>query len=124
MTSIDAAFGIAQMERVDSMIERRKELNARYVEELGAWECTVPWYQPLVLESNEKREELKKGLEEAGIASRDFFTLLHEQPPLLQTLDTPVAKCLSERGILLPLYAALTDEEQKYVIQNVKRLCQ
>lgn len=120
MTSMQAAMGIAQMERVDSMIARRKELGKRYVSELGAWPCTVYWYQPLLLESKEQKNFMKEELEKRGIATRDFFTLLHEQPCLKQNVRTPNAKSLSERGILLPLFSAMTDEEQTYVIENVK----
>ena len=122
-TGIMAAIGTKQLERMDEILEKRKRLNERYVKELGAWECTMPWYQPYLCKSKDEKERLKTFLEHRDIATRDFFTPLHTMPPFEKTVECPTSEDLSARGILLPLYSSMTKEEQDYVIKAVKDFC-
>lgn len=120
MTGMQAAMGIAQLERMDQMMERRKQLGERYVKELGAWECDAYWYQPFICKTKSEKESLKQWLDWRNIATRDFFTPLHTMPFCWEDKEFPTAQSLSERGILLPLYSAMTDKEQTTVIKAVK----
>src|SRR3990167_7844316 len=122
-TGIMAAIGTKQLERMDEILEKRKRLNERYVKELGAWECTMPWYQPYLCKSKDEKERLKTFLEHRDIATRDFFTPLHTMPPFEKTVECPTSEDLSARGIILPLYSSMTKEEQDYVIKAVKDFC-
>ena len=121
-SAINAAVGIVQLQRIDQMLDRRQVLGQRYTKELGGWNCETYWYYPLMCSDHKTKEDLKAYLEKRRVASRDFFTPLHRQPAfvnsdqigtLINTID------LSERGLLLPLYSAMTDDEQSYVIAKV-----
>lgn len=120
-----AAIGTKQLERADEILAKRRILGRRYVEEIGAWECTEYWYQPFLTANADERERLVKFLEEKGIATRSFFNPLHRQPAFPKTAqrlikEFPVSKDLYDRGVLLPLYSQMTREEQDYVINKVK----
>lgn len=121
MTGMQAAMGIAQLERADEMLARRKELGERYVKELGGWECDTYWYQPFLCETRSDKGALKTFLvRDRNIDVRDFFVPIHQMPFISSDIETPIAQGLSNCGLLLPLYSAMTDEEQDYVIKSVK----
>ncbi len=122
-SAVNAAIGIEQLNRADSMLERRQALGQRYVKELGAWPCETYWYQPYLCADKEEKENLKAYLEKRRIDTRDFFTPLHEQPAFTECEHRGLitnTQQLFDRGILLPLYSAMTEKEQSYVIDKVK----
>lgn len=112
-----AAIGTKQLERADEILEKRRALGERYVKELGAWECSEYWYQPLI---SKDRDGLATYLESKGIPTRNFFTPLHSMPPFGQDIDCPIAEDLSKKGILLPLHPKMTSKDQDYIIKSVK----
>lgn len=120
MSGMQAALGLAQLRRIEEILEKRRFLGERYVKELNAWICESYWYQPLLMENKQQRNELKEYLIKKNIASREFFPPMHEQPPFLIDGNFSNAKKLSDCGILLPLYSTMILEEQDYVIEAVK----
>ena len=122
-TGVMAAIGTKQLERIDEILERRREIGDRYARELSnAWKCEEYWYQPYLCDTTEEKIALKKLLEKKGIASRDFFTPLHTMPPLKEDIKAPNAQELSDKGLLLPLYPDMTKEEQDYIIKTIREL--
>ena len=119
-TGVMAAIGTKQLERIDKILERRREIGDRYAKELrNAWKCEEYWYQPYLCDTAKQKVELKKYLGEKGIATRDFFVPIHTMPPLKQILSAENAQKLSDKGLLLPLYPDMTKEEQDYVIKTI-----
>ena len=118
-TGVMAAIGTKQLERLEEILAKRKALGERYVNELGAWSCDTYWYQPYLCGTPEVKQALGKFLEQKGIATRDFFNPLHKMPPFGKKTKLPMADKLYGRGILLPLFSAMTKEEQDYVIDSV-----
>ena len=133
MTDIQAAIGLAQMRRYDTILARRKELVERYdaalkpkgVETLEHYTDTVKSSGHLYLtrlpgKSREECNAIITYMAEKGIA-----TNVHYKPlPMLtayknlgfEIKDYPNAYAQFEHEITLPLHTCLTDEEQEYVI--------
>ena len=119
-TGIMAAIGTKQLERIDEILERRREIGDKYARELpNAWKCEEYWYQPYLCDTAQQKVELKKYLGEQEIATRDFFVPLHTMPPFKQNISAENAQRLSDKGLLLPLYPDMTKEEQDYIIKTI-----
>jgi len=118
MTNLQAAIGLAQMERIGDFLEHRARVVARYNERLGKlagiqlppaapWAYNIYWLYSIVIDEAEAgiaRDELAAKLAERGIETRPFFYPVHVQPPYLAYAkgDFPVTEWLSARGLSLP----------------------
>jgi perosamine synthetase len=138
MTNIEAAIGLAQLERIDWHVNRRREIAAWYREELGEqegielspqepWAESVFWINCAVFDKRRfgPREELMDALAGAGIETRPFFYPLHTLPMYREANEGkrfPVAEDLGRRGVNLPSSASLTREEVGYVSQRIREL--
>lgn len=130
MTDIQAALGLSQLERAGEGLARRAAIAARYDEAFSGTVIELPHrgegighaFHLYVIRSERRRElydELRK---------RDIFAQVHYIPVHLQPYyrrlgwkrgDLPLAEAYYERCLSLPMYPALTDEQQTYVIDNV-----
>jgi perosamine synthetase len=136
MTNIEAAIGLAQLERIDWHVGRRREIAAWYREELAAeegielspqasWAESAFWIMCAVFDERRfgPRDELMAKLDEAGIETRPFFYPLHTLPMYEAAnvgKDFPVAEGLARRGINLPSSATLTRDEVAYVSEQIR----
>jgi perosamine synthetase len=138
MTDVQAAIGIEQLKRLDWIVERRRELAARYTQVLAGH----PWlrppevpdyanfnYQSYALQLTDDapigRDQLMESLLERGIATRRGVMLTHTEPAYagrVGNVRLPNSKRASARSILIPLYPGMTDDEQDQVIAAVLRL--
>ena len=135
MTSLQAAVGLAQMEKIDEMVRRRIEHAHLYNEllsDLSKKEITMPpetkwgknvyWMYSILLNDSSKRDSLMTWLDKRGIETRTFFYPIHHQPYYANRYrqqEFPVADDLSKRGINLPSGNGLTEEEIRYVSNSV-----
>jgi len=72
-----------------------------------------------------KRDELMDELLAAGIQTRRGVMAVHLEPCYRREhpdLHLPATEAASASTILLPIYAAMTDAEQEYVIKHLRRL--
>jgi perosamine synthetase len=135
MTNLQAAVGVAQMERIDSFIRRKREIAALYREGLAGIpgvtfaaelpDCTnVYWMVSVLVEAPYalSRDALIPALRTHGIDSRPFFHPLDTLPPYLSTAPRPVAQHLSQCGLNLPSSPALTDAQVAYVCEVIRAL--
>ncbi len=124
MTNLQAAIGLAQMERVADILEHKATIGRQYDQGLGdipglilppraAWARPVCWLYSVLLEPEFplNRNQLRVFLAERGIDSRPFFTPLHKLPPYAAGQEMPVAEDLAVRGISLPSGPAITPSE-------------
>lgn len=123
MTNMQAAVGLAQMERIQALIDRRREIGRHYIARLKycpklkmppsfSWSNTVFWlFSVLVLSNEVSRDELIAMLADKQIETRPFFYPLHEQPPYKLDNSYPVSTELSKQGISLPSGNAITKNE-------------
>ena len=129
MTNVCAAIGVAQMERIDDVLERKRQIAKLYRSELNAVvEFQRPidgvrgsdWLVTVLLPQNTDREAVMRRLAEQGIDSRPAFYCAH-QMPMYSTRDShPVAQDIAARGISLPSFPALTDEQVKFVSAELR----
>lgn len=135
ISNIQAAIGCAQMERIESLIRRKREILHRYKEllapfpgvslnpepagiENGAWMPTAVFSPEL----NLSRETLQKAFAEQGIDARVFFHPLSSLPMFNFAVDNPVAADICTRAINLPSYHDITDEQIGRVADVIKGL--
>lgn len=124
MTNLQAALGVAQFERIDALIERRREIFAAYQEGLRGLpvrlNATAPWaqnvYWLICAEFPEftadQRDDLMRRLKERGVDSRPYFYPISDMPMYRQDPAlTPEAHAASARGLCLPTYSNLTDQD-------------
>ena len=133
MTNIEAAIGLAQMERVEELVGARKRVARWYRPRLGglpgltqpaevAPATNVFWLYSVLAESQARRDALMTGLEAAGVETRPFFYPVHHFPMYAggrTDRDCPVACDLSARGINLPTSTYLKEEDVDYIARAV-----
>jgi perosamine synthetase len=138
LTNLQAALGVAQVERMGEIVQRKRELGTEYVRRLSSvpglqmqveepWARSVHWMVGLVLDEDVPFDALELGrlLRERGVDTRPFFLGMHEQPALharglFEGERYPVAERLARRGLYLPSGLALTDEQQATVCDAVE----
>jgi perosamine synthetase len=135
MTNIQAAIGLAQIERVDWQLERRQEVVSWYREELSSaegitwqqemdWARHVWWMFTAVLGeqfTRADRDEIITRMGHRGIEIRAVVYPMHQLPPYEEAGREgrfPVADHLSARGINLPTWAGVTRSDVRLVCQN------
>lgn len=139
MTNIQAAIGLAQFERIDELVGRRRN-NAHLYNDLlrsvagvrtpveKEWARNVYWmYSVLVEDPRASRDGLMKGLYDMGVETRSFFIPMHQQPVftgmnLFQGERYPVAEHLSEVGLYLPSSSGLTTEQIQSVCEATRKI--
>lgn len=131
LTDIQAALGISQLSRADEGLARRQEIARRYDEAFaGHPEIKTPFRAPdiyhafhLYVIQTPRRRELYDFLRANGVMAQVHYAPLHLMPYYRQfgwkEGDLPVVEEYYSRCLSLPMFPALTDEEQQYVIDKV-----
>jgi perosamine synthetase len=130
MTNIQAALGVAQLERLDEFIIKKRQIGALYSKYLK--DCpfiqipkkseeyaeNIYWVFGVVLDASfpENAQWIMNELSKVGIGTRPFFYPMHLQPVfnkmgLFQNESYPVAENLAERGFYLPSGLGILDSE-------------
>jgi len=136
MTNIQAAIGLAQLERVEELIERHR-YNARLYSELlkelpsvvlpveKEWASHVYWVYGILLKNfYQSRNQVMEYLAKRGIETRPFFYPVHLMPPYHRKISLPVAETISAQGIILPSSANLLKGNIRQVCQELIDLLQ
>lgn len=122
MTNICAALGLAQLERADEFLERKREIAGWYREGLEGVPVVVHpevgpvrhsyWMVSVLVEEPSAREPLRDRLRAAGIETRPLFFPVHTMPMYCGRYQRhPVAESLGWRGINLPSWPGLSRED-------------
>jgi perosamine synthetase len=139
MSNLQAALGVAQLERLDEFVLRKRRMGKRYSRLLAEipnlqlplsttrYAENIYWVYGLVLgnELSLDAQAAIRQLSKKGIGSRPFFWCMHEQPVfrkmgLFQNESYPVAERLARQGFYIPSGLALTDEQIDQVTTAVK----
>lgn len=127
MTNMQAAIGLAQLERIEWFIERRREVARWYDMALSSlpvlkpveacWAKNSYWLYSICVDEEIDRDLLMSHLLEQGVETRPFFYPMHKMPPYRDTVQEalPVATGLASQGLSLPSSANLTEEDIAYV---------
>jgi perosamine synthetase len=135
LTNLQAAVGVAQMERIHELIAVKRR-NAHYYNALlrevrgvtlppeEPWAKNVYWMYSILVEDSFAvgRGELAAHLKERGIDSRPFFHPLHTMPPYRQDVSLPVAESLARKGLNLPSSALLQERDIERIVGAIKEL--
>ena len=137
MTNIQAALGLAQLERWDEHIARKRRMGAVYTGLLAdqknvslplkstVYAENIYWVYGITLENGERADTVMNKLAEKKIGTRPFFYPMHLQPALRRrglfaNERYPVAEKLYERGFYLPSGLTLSEEQMRIVAQTLK----
>jgi perosamine synthetase len=138
LTNLQAALGVAQLERIDAIVARKRKVAAIYTAALAdidaltlpheaEWARSVFWMYGLLVDEATGLDatELAVRLRERGVDTRPFFLGMHEQPALhelglFRGESYPVAERLARQGLYLPSGLALTDEQVERVCVAVR----
>jgi perosamine synthetase len=129
MTELQAAFGLAQMGRINSIIDRKKAIHLMYQTQLAdivSFQREIgkmsPWMTIVKFSSRYKRDKVKNKLAENNIQTRLPFAPIYYNPPYASSRPyTPVAEALYEGAICLPNYYDLSDEQVKQICRLIKQ---
>jgi perosamine synthetase len=130
MTNIAAAIGLAQLERADEFIARKRALARTYARLLDSLpvelhaeaEGTVHsyWMVSLLVPRAEQRDPLRAHLAEAGIETRPVFYPVHTMPMYSRNYRKhPAAEELAWRGINLPSWPGLDDAQIERIARSI-----
>lgn len=142
LTNIQAALGLAQLERLDEFIAKKRRMGFIYTQLLQdlqeyiqlplaktAYAENIYWVYGLVLKDRVKFNafDAMQKLAKLGVGTRPFFYPLHLQPVfakmgLFQGEEYPVAKNLGERGFYIPSGLALKEEDMSIVAEKLKEI--
>jgi perosamine synthetase len=131
MTDMQAALGRAQMGKIESFIEKKRQVAGMYDRRLEGLDWierpvekpyakSVYWmYAPL---AGRHRDALSEHLKSCGIETRNFFTCVHKQPcyPGYASQKFPVSEKLSSSGINLPSSTRMGKEEVEKVCDSLE----
>jgi perosamine synthetase len=141
MTNIQASLGVAQLERLDEFVLKKRWIGNKYNEllkELDGIQLPLPktnyseniyWVYGVVLDDTIEfsASEAIKLLTKHNVGSRPFFFPIHQQPVLKKLglfLDEkyPVAERLYQRGFYIPSGLALSEKQLQEVANTLKSI--
>lgn len=139
ISDMNCALGIAQLERLDEILEKRQKVAQMYNQRLkGLREVKTPyvssyvkmsWFVYVVQLSNsytqEDRDRILEESEKRGIGCSNYFTPIHLQPFYREMFgfeegDFPITEKVSKSTIALPFYNNLAEKQIDYVCENLK----
>jgi len=143
MTNMQAALGVAQLERLPSFVERKRAMGALYTELLQghpglrlpvvktSYAHNIYWVFGMVLEESLDFDamEAMRRLAKAGVGTRPFFWPMHEQPVFrrmgwFSQTHCPVAERIARRGFYIPSGLALKEDQIRAVARIVREVIQ
>jgi len=135
---MQAALGLVQLQRLDEMIVRRRQLAIRYSEALANISWMLPPVEPVGYRHNFQsymvrltngapmtRDQLMQELLNRGISSRRGIMASHRELPYAEerwTKELKESEAVTDNCIILPLYHTMTEEDQDYVIESIREI--
>jgi len=137
MSNLQAAMGLAQLERIDELVAKKRQIYDWYYQELESIDGLMLniessedtkfkplyWMTSIVLqrEFDVTRDQLMETLKTCGIDTRPFFPPMSSFP-MFKNVDNFVATFLGKNGINLPSKHDLTQNEVKYICDCIKNI--
>ena len=135
MSNIVAALGVAQLKKIDKIIEMRRKnaeyLTARLKREIKGIITPNPLkdyyhvYQMYTIRVKNYRDDLMKHLADSGIMAKVYFSPIHlthfYKNELGYSCKLPVTEEISTQVLTLPMYPTLTREEMDYIVEEIKK---
>lgn len=138
MTDLQAAIGLVQLQRLDKMLCRRRELAQRYSERLSALGWIRPPQEPSYCRHNFQsymarltsdapftRDQLMQELLDQGVSTRRGIMAIHRERSYHDARwdgRLPETDLVADTAIILPLFYEMREEEQDYVIHGLEEV--
>ena len=138
MTDLQAAIGLVQLQRLEQMLARRRELAQRYSQRLSNLGWLVPPYEPAESRHNFQsymvrltddapltRDALMQELLDRGVSSRRGIMAMHRELPYRDQAARarlPETNRAADTTIVLPLFYEMREEEQDYVLNCFQQI--
>lgn len=131
MTNMCAAIGLAQLERVDEILQKKRIIAKTYIQELKDLPLTVHsevgnvfhsyWMVSILVSTPDLRDQLRAYLTDNGIETRPTFYPVHTMPMYSKNFERHlVAESLGWRGINLPSWPDLSDNDLDFITAKIK----
>jgi UDP-4-amino-4,6-dideoxy-N-acetyl-beta-L-altrosamine transaminase len=137
MTEMQAALGISQMLRLNDFIQKRKAFALQYDADLSSLPLVLPYQTPdsdssfhlypvLIQTDQISRSEVFNALRKQGIGVNVHYIPVHTQP-YYQKMgfaqgDFPVAETYYQQTISIPVFHAMTEQDQETVIKVLQKV--
>lgn len=141
MSNVQAALGVAQLERLDEFVAKKRYIGKKYTKllhEVQGIQLPIPsteyteniyWVYGIMLgnEISYDASEIINRLSKKGIGSRHFFYPMHKQPVFLKrglftNEHLPVSELMANRGFYIPSGLALTDKQIEEVAKAIREV--
>ena len=140
MTNMQAALGVAQLERIDKIVDFKRKMGQYYIEQLSkikgiktqiekTWAKTVYWMYCIELDEDLgiDAKYMMNALKKRGIGTRPFFRGMHDQPVLnnmglFRNESYPNTDKAYKYGLYLPSGMTLTKEQIDIVVISIKEV--
>jgi len=134
LTNLQAAIGVAQMERVDAILAAKRGIAVAYDEGLRdlpgltlppreTWAEPVFWLYSVLVDPDEfgcAREDLVARLDRRGVETRPLFPPIHTQPIYRTERALPVAERIARVGLSLPSAVGLGKSDITRVVETIR----
>jgi len=146
MSELQAALGVAQMERLDELITARQRVANMYVARLAgntdvilptvSAESSPSWFVFVVRlaaeYSREERDRVIQGMRNHEVGCADYFPCIHQQAYFVEWFERqgrvvpslPIAETVAGRTLALPFHTKLTEREVDLVCQTLEVMIQ
>ena len=142
LSELSAGLGVAQLDRISEILEKRQTVAQLYIERLSAIDgIRIPYISPNVKMSwfvfvvrldykrfsREDRDEIIYELKRRGISCSNYFPPIHLEPFYVGMYgykkgDFPITERVSESTIALPFYNNLPETEIDYICDTLKKI--
>lgn len=139
MSEVNAAFGLLQLQHIDQAMQRRREIDQYYRQQLkdvpgirlvdGTGQVTANYsYFPILVDADYSlsRDALYQKLKDHGIFARRYFYPLISEFPMYRGMNSaqrnnlPIANAIAEQVLCLPIYPALNSSEAEKISRIIK----
>lgn len=139
MSEVNAAFGLLQLHYIDKAMQRRREIDEYYRQQLkdvpgirlveGTGQTTANYsYFPILVDADYplSRDALYQKLRDHGIFARRYFYPLISEFPMYRGMNSaqrnnlPIANAIAEQVLCLPIYPALDTSEVEKISRLIK----
>ena len=134
ITNLQAALGVAQLERIDDFLDRRTEIMSWYnaaivttdrirLNRVKNWAKSAFWMVCLEVDGFDetRRDEFMQALKQRGIDSRPYFCTMSSMPMYRQS-ELPISARKAQSGLNLPSYYELTKNDVQRIGADVNAI--
>lgn len=138
LSDVAAAIGVAQIEKLDDMLDARARVAGWYTELIAELDGVTPpaadegaarrsWFVYVVqLPAGVDRDEVIGRLKSEGVSSKPYMPVIHLQPFYREKFgyapgDFPIAEDVAARSLALPFYPSMKREEVERAVETLQR---